>query len=300
MKNFNDIYEKVYKECNEELEILRKERRNKVIIVAVVVIIIGFVISKFFYRYYRYYNTYIFLFSICIVFIYASKSKKGSRYNLIFKEKVIKTLVKEYSSKLTFENNRGIAPITYSQAEFERFDKYESEDLISGTLEGGYIINIGEVKTQRVTRDQDGDRTTETLFHGLFANVKLDKILRASIKIRKNGITLFKGQEKLEMDSGEFERKFNVYTTDKIVAMQLLTADVMQMLLDFKERNNITPEITIKRNNLYIRFSTGEVFEGTLMKSALDYSTLKKYFDIINFTLNLIECFSKNISEAEI
>lgn len=295
MKNFNNIYERVYKECNEELDTLRKKSRNETIVVTIIFIIIGVALSKLLEH-----IMYI-IFSLFFILMYVSKSKKRSIYNSLFKEKVIKTLVKEYSSGLNFENKRGIPSRMYLEAGFEMFDNYESEDLISGILEGGYYINMGEVKTERESTDSDGNRTTYTLFHGLFSNIKLDKTLNAVIRIRKNATPLlFKGKQKLEMDSGEFEKVYNVYTTDKIMAMQLLTADVMQMLLDFKEENKLVPEITIKGNDLYIRFSTGEVFEGSLMKSALDYNILKKYFDIINFTLNLIESFSKNISETEV
>ena len=295
MKNFNDIYERVYKECNEELETLRKKSRNETIIVLIMFMLIGIILTKLLK-----YEIFLTI-SLGLIIIYLAKSKKRMKYNLAFKEEIIKTFVKEYSENLDYRPLRGIDRATYIQAEFEGFDNYDSEDLISGILEGGYHINMGEVKTERESTDSDGDRTTYTLFHGVFANIKLDKTLNSIVKIRKNATPLlFKRKQKLEMDSGEFEKVYNVYTTDKIIAMQILTADVMQMLLDFKENNKITPEITIKGNNFYIRFPVGEVFEGSFIKSALDYGVLKKYFDIINFTLSLIESFSKNISETEV
>jgi len=294
MKNFNEIYAEVYKENAEELEYLRKRVIKKVMIIIFIFLTIGGMLSYIV-------NIGMFLMlPIFIILLYLTVSKSKKQYDKMFKENIITRFVKQYDNELNFDHDRGIARITYLQAEFERFDIFESEDLISGTLEGIYPIKMGEVKTKKESTDEDGHRTTYTLFHGLFANVKLDKILNSSIKIRKNEISLFKGKERLKMDSGEFERKFNVYTSDKIVAMQLLTADIMQMLLDFRKTNNIIPEITIKRNDFYIRFSTGEVFEGSLLKRALDYDVLKKYYDIINFTLNLTQKFLKNISETEV
>ena len=159
---------------------------------------------------------------------------------------------------------------------------------------------MAEVHTQDRSTDSEGHTTYTTLFHGLYAEIQLNKIVETNLKIRKNAITIFKNKEKIEMDSAEFEKKYNVYATDKIIAMQLLTADVMQMLLDFKETNKILPEITLKQNYLYIRFETGNVFEANIMKKSLNYETLKKYYDIINFTLKLTESFIKNIKETEL
>lgn len=306
MKSFNEIYEKVYKECSEPLEMLRKKARNKFIGSVLIFIIIGAILNKITKA-----NIFIVI-AILISSLYmlffksreqynVSFSKSRKQYNVVFKEKVIKSFIKEYSENLEFHPLRGIPQQTYSKARFEYYDNYYSEDLITGTLEGGHTINMAEVVTESETTDSDGDTTRSAIFYGLFAEVELSKVLNADIRIRKNGISLFSNEkDKMEMDSGEFEKKFDVYSTDKIIAMQLLTADIMQMLIDFKEKNKVTPEMTIEGNRLYIRFLTGEVFEANLVKKALDYSTLNKYYNIINFTLDLTEKFLKNINETEV
>lgn len=294
MKNFNEIYEKVYKECSEPLEQLRKKSRNGIILAVFVSIFVGLIltiITK---------NTTMIFVAVIISAFFQIFSKSGKKYKTVFKEKIIKSFVKEYSQKLEFYPTRGISPMKYDQAKFEFYERYHSEDLITGTLEGEYRISMAEVKTETESRDSDGNTTTYTVFHGLFAEIELNKNLNSCIRIRKNGISLFNKKDKLEMDSGEFEKKFNVYSTDKIIAMQLLTSDIMQMLLDFKEENKITPEMTIEGNRFYIRFATGGVFEAKLMKKALDYDILKRYYNLINFTLDLTEKFLNNINETEV
>lgn len=294
MKSFNEIYMKIYKENAEILEYYRKRARNRIIITTFVFLLLGIILSSITK------NGIFLTVSLLIIFIYLVKSKSKKAYIEMFKTKIIDSLVKEYSKNLKFEHENGIDRITYLRAGFERFDKYESEDLIIGNLENGNHIKMAEVKTQRESRDKDGHKSTYTLFHGLFANIYLNKILNAHIKIRKNDISLFNGNDRIEMDSSKFEKKFNVYGNNKIITMQLLTADIMQMLLEFKEKNKITPEITINANQLYIRFETGEVFEGNLIRNSLDYSTLERYYRIINFTLDLAEKFSKNINDTEV
>ena len=143
----------------------------------------------------------------------------------------------------------------------------------------------------------DGQKSTPTIiFHGLFAKVNLDKTINTTTKIRKNKLIDMK--DRLLMDSGEFEKLFDVYSDEKIETMQILTLDTMQKIIDFTDKTKIIPEFTIKENSIYIRFNTGEIFEANVLKSALDYEKLKKYFDILNFIEIITEDIIKNLEDA--
>jgi len=293
MKKFNEIYKEVYDDFSKPLEQMRKKSRSEILIVSSIAIVLGLVISIIT-------KTLIFMMlSVIIIILYMVLSKSGKKYKKFFKENVVSKFVKEYSEELGYSPERGISAETYQEGQFESYDRYHSEDLIHGTLEGGYKINMAEVHTEDESTDQDGHTTYVTIFYGLFAEVEFDKYISTNIKIRKNAWSIFK-KNKIEMDSGEFEKIYNVYSDDKIVTMQLLTSDIMQMFIDFKERYKIAPEITLYNNKMYIRFRTGDMFEAKIIKKALDYETLKKYYDTINFTLGITEKFLKNIKETEI
>lgn len=295
MKNFNDIYEVIYREYSNKLEKIRKEVLKENLITAGIIMILALILTKITYS-----ATFIALAFMVIILKFAF-SKKRKMYRTIFKEKIIKTLVKEYDDNLNFDAERGIASIIYNKGEFERYDIFKSEDLITGNLEGKYKINMAEVHTQDERTDSDGDKQYVTLFHGLFAQIELDQIVFAKLKLRKDKLKLFfESNERVELDSSEFEKMYDVYSTDKIIAMQLLTSDTMQMFIDFKEKYKITPEITLKEDKLYIRFQTGNMFEANVMKNALDYEILLKYYDTIKFTLNITKEFIKNVKETEI
>lgn len=295
MKNFNDIYEVLYREYNDKLEKIRKDVVKEQIITLIIALVIAIVLSKIFY-------SWIFIVLALVIVVFKSAfSRKSRLYKTIFKGELIKKLVKENDENLDFEPERGIASIIYNKGEFERYDVFKSEDLITGKLEGKYKINMAEVHTEDKRKDSDGDTHYVTLFHGLFAEIEIDKIVFGKLKLRKNELKLFGGnKERVELDSGEFERLYDVYSTDKIMAMQLLTSDIMQMFIDFKEKHKITPELTLKENKLYIRFGTGNMFEAILMKKALDYTTLLEYYDTIKFTLDITKEFIKNVKETEI
>lgn len=294
MKNFNDIYEKIYQDSFVQLEHERKKTKNQIFSFSFVAIMIGLILGIITNNIF-----FIFIFVPAII-AFLILSGKDVTYKKMYKEKIIRVFVKEYSPTLEFLPNSGISKPTYYSGEFEKFDRYFTEDLITGTLDNGYKINMGEVKTQRESRDEEGHVTYTTIFHGLFSEIELENYMPAEIKIRKNTISLFDSKDKVEMDSSEFEKIFNVYGTNKITTMQLLTADVMEMFINFKEKNKIVPELTIKNNKLYIRFATGSIFEATFLKNALDFDTLLKYYNVINFTLDLTEKLIRNIKEADL
>lgn len=297
MKNFDDIYEKICTRAKKPLEEIRKAEIKKrwiVIISTFIVFIFSVAILQ---------AKTILLIPIIIMLIYFflfNFEKKEMSYNDIFKRSVIRMLVEECREDLKYNQHSGTTANVYRNADFESFDRFKSEDNISGTSEEGHEINICEVHTEKEEKSKDTPTVYRTLFHGVFVYTEFEKYIPGEIKIRKNkSIKLLDMDEYLVMDSGEFEKIYDVYCKDKIVTMQILTADTMQMLMDFQKQNKIIPEITIKRNQLFLRFSTGSMFESNILGETIDYYTLKKYYDTINFTLEITKKLIKNIKETE-
>lgn len=300
MKNFAEVYQEVYKETAQELNIIKSKNKHKYLTITFVIIILLVIAIISHSR----------IFWIAIIpmlfWLIISYTKHIHNYTKIYKEKVIGKFIKGYSEKLEYYPNRGISSIIYNQAEFERhYDRYHSEDVIVGNIFEDCKITMGEVHTEEehTTTDSDGntDTTYVTLFHGLFSQIELSKYIKFNLKIRKNSMlsNIFKRKSKLDMDSSSFEKIFDVNTDDKIQTMRILTSDVMQMLIDFKDKNKIVPELTIKDNKIFIRYETGNVFEPNFIKNDMDFDKLKRYYNIINFTLELSKQFTKNIMEFD-
>ena len=296
-KTFDDIYNEISATCLEELEFERKKEnktRNTIILIGfIIVTIVSLVFQQLFIQLY-----------IVIFIIAITVSKIKSKYTKIFKEKVITTFVKSYDENLQFDATRGINSATYVDAEFERhFDRYSCEDLISGTTDDDFSIMLSEVHTENEHTDEDGHTHYTTLFHGLFGCVTTQKNVEAPVTIHSDkGFfgKLFKNKTKIEMDSAEFEKQFDVCSENKIVAMQILTSDVMNFMLDFKEKYKTKFEITLKNNKIYIRFYTGDTFEPSHFKNSLDKDLLLKYYNIINFTIDFCKLINKTVKDTEI
>lgn len=300
MKSFNEIYQEVYVNSGNELKNLKQANTQRNIFFVIIIVMLG--IFTFYFR-----SIFIGIISIVVLIIMLiAYAKEFKNYKLQYKEKVIKEFIHGYSDGLDYRPQEGIASSQYSHAGFDGYyDRYYSEDLIKGEILENCKISMAEVHTQReeTTTDSNGNTTTTyvTLFHGLFAKIDLNCFNSVDFMVEKNKI--FKGifgkKYRLEMDSNEFEKIYDVKTSDKISTLRILTSDIMQLLIDFKKQNKVVPEISLRGNNLYIRYGVGNVFEPNLLKNDMDFDKLKKTYNMINFTLNLAKEFTKNIIEFE-
>ncbi len=311
MKSFNEVYEQVHKESFEELEILRKKAKRKLfrslLIIGIVIVFVVFFFKKANSDYFMSGRQTIFLFYFSAVIVMISiiviTAISKTKYTPTFKEKVIGPFIKNIDKNLQYKPNEGISSVIYRMGEFEGYDNYYTEDLIIGKLDEKYNFQMAEVKTEEESTDSDGDTHTSIVFYGLFGNIECAKNIGTKFKVRSDkGIfgKMFKGKTKVEMDSQEFEKYFDVYGDNKIIVMQILTSEVMSTMIDFIQQSKIKYELTINKDQIYIRFHTGGVFEPSLFKNSLDYSMLKKYYDIIDFVFKVTREINSVIEKVEI
>ena len=159
---------------------------------------------------------------------------------------------------------------------------------------------MANVETTIERTDSDGHSSTIITFLGIFAKINLNKSINNSIKICNYNYKE-KNKEKIDLDSSKFEDIFDVTTDNNIKAMQLLTSDVMELLLKFSKFINNKFDISIIENNIYIRINNNVTFEANLDKDdIIDKKQIKQYYDIFNFIHNLSLYVIKWIEESYI
>lgn len=182
------------------------------------------------------------------------------------------------------------------------YDIYSSEDLIQGKLDNSQFY-LSEVLTQIKKMDDKGNIYFDTSFSGLFNDVKLLKNVNSYIKLKKENkckIHFFgNNKDKVDLDSLEFEQAFDVFSDNRMLTMQILTADIMQKIVDFHREMSIDFEISIINQDLFIRFKCGKMFEaGSVNKFSLDKNLLYKYYKILSFCLEVSSLFIKSINDV--
>ena len=241
-----------------------------------------------------------FIIIICNVFL----SKKSREYSNLFKEKVIDTLLKNFFNEVDYIPKKPMPEQIYKEGKYDGYyNRYYSDDYMEGIIDNKYSIKMAEIETEHeeTKTDSDGNTKTETttIFSGLFAKINIGKSINNELRIKQNG-TVFK-KNRLDMDSEEFEKYFDVVSTNDIVGMQLLTHDVMEILVDYRNLLNRYFDIFIKDNIMYIRLHVGSMFEARInKKTAIDKELVERYYNTVEFIYLLSKNMIKVVEETQI
>ena len=291
MKTFDEIYEELQNRDNSELNIAWKkakkssDKSRKVAITICLMMDIIFITlfsknvtgSLFFYLYIV---VFILMMNVVIFGILTATSKMSKdqrEYNGKYKNIVISKIISNFYNNLEYFPNKTMPEYIYKPLGYEYYNKYKSDDYFEAQIDNKYSIQMAEILTQKeeTYRDSDGKTHTRTItkFHGLFAKIIMHKSIKGELRVMQNGGLFF--NKKLKMDSSEFEKHFDVKASDPIMGMQLLTADVMEELIEFENKTKMKFDIFINGNELYLRFHSGSMFEaGNLKNGVLDRNLL--------------------------
>lgn len=172
-------------------------------------------------------------------------------------------------------------------------------DNISGKIAENFFFNMSDVI---VYFDNNGDGTSCRHFEGLFSWLDASKDIKNCLRINLNGDNFSDNadEEYLAMDHTEFEKVFDVYCNDKILATRILTVDIMQDIIDFYEKYKIMFEICYKNNKVYMRFFTGNMFEPKVFEDTMNINTMYIYYAVIKFVIETTQKISKIAEDIEI
>ena len=284
--NFEEIYKKIISELN--AEDIEKSKKVKFESKEIIMLVILFIITLF---------TCIFpIFFAVLLIMYISKKNKNK--NQFFKQNVMAKMVKYYNDSFEYNANMGIGSAEYNQIWKEYYDRYYTEDDIKGILANNYSFEMSNVTTQVVSTDSEGRESVSNIFSGVFARIDLPMDFMSELYICEKSRDI-KDQEKIKMDSSEFEKHVNVYGQNKMTAFQLLTLDIMQMLIDYEKQSKIEFEMCIKNDKLYIRFFIGDIFELGMAEDVTNHDVIQKHYYILHFIVKFSEKLSNIIKEMQ-
>ena len=167
-------------------------------------------------------------------------------------------------------------------------------------IQENIFIRLYDLALTKTEKDNDGHYQTVPVFTGLFLINDSLKNINSSIRIKRNQIKIFSSnKEKVEIDNSTFEKYFDVYSDSDILAMEILTHDVMEDLVHFYNKYKIDFEIVIKGNSIYIRFNTGVMFEPNILSQEFT-STLWVYYSILKFIIDITIKINKLLRDVQI
>ena len=294
-EKFDELYNQVYSEMHQELEDAInpfKEKIKKIIKIFLIIDLFMLFINP---------PIILLSFILILIIVLMMYRKNTKEYRHLYKNKVLQRFIQLYNKNLTYSYEKGISYEQYKEAEFEKCDNYLYGDLITGNIDG-YNIKMSQIITELIRYGNKGEKQYTSVFQGFFAISTFENNFDGIIKLRTDQGKLLNAiyhKNKLEMDSQEFENYFDVISTNNVQTLQVLTPDVMNMLIKFEQEHNIKVELTIKKNKIYIRFHCKKFFTPPVLK-IMDHDTLLRDYNIINFTFDITRELIKTTAKTKI
>lgn len=233
-----------------------------------------------------------------LYFCISCKSKEVSEF---YKKDVISAIVSNLCQGAVFEPSKGISQnIFKGSGLFRSPDRYSSEDLITGQAGAtGFMCSEVHAEEKRVTTDGKGHARTQwvDVFKGFFFIADFQKDFKGKTIVYRDAlIKLHFGEQRVKLESPEFEDRFDVYSTDQVEARYLLTPAFMERLLalDRKFQGNIT--VSFLNSNVIIAIpERTNHFEASVWKPLLNAESLKKEFDTLILLIDIIDDLNLNL-----
>lgn len=237
------------------------------------------------------------LIPLALFYVYFYK-KNYKEYIKEYKDTFIKNFINNINSKLNYDKNGGQDLYNYyldGEYEDKKFNDFCTDDYINCYNEDGTSIDICDVALKN--KDEKGNYIN-TVYEGLFSVSFFNISIPNEVRIKKNQVKT--KNNRVEMDSKEFEKYFDVYSDSNILAMEILTHDIMQEIIDFYNLYKIDFEMLLKRNKMYIRFNTGSMFEPNILKKSSNIKSLWVFYNVINFVTTFTIRMNKLLKDLEI
>ena len=233
---------------------------------------------------------------VALGFTIVSVSKVG--YTKIYKNQVITSILKNYDKDFSYMPENGIERNIYSSAKFERFDRYNSEDLIVGKI-CGLDFSLADIHVEDEKTDSEGHTTYTTLFYGPVAVVELNNLNDFVLHISDNQIKLFKEKYHVESDNQVFEEKYDVFSNNDVVATRILTPALTTKILEMHNKFGLFCEIKLINGLVFFRFHCDTLFKpnpGNIEKEAAEIAF---YFNMLDGMKKIMEEIIKTLKDFE-
>lgn len=301
VRNFDEEFEKVYKEICENCQDKLKEDRDKLNKFLIVVFFILMLINVIIYIVVDIKSISVVGLAVAFGIMLFLIIQGRETYKKAYKNNVINALVKAYDSKLRYDQKMGVSKYDYTMSNFDTsFNEFFSEDQIYGTLENGTKIKVAEVVTTIVQKTKNTDGTTKEnrteTYRGMYGAIKMPHNITSSIYIANDSITKRYSEDRIEVDSAEFEKYYDCMSKEKVRTLRILNSELIEKFNEIRRNSKFGFELKIEDDMIYFRYKCGQLFEPPTFRDGLDKELIRRYYRYIFFPLEIVTKLSENVS----
>lgn len=237
---------------------------------------------------------------IAVIIGFSIVNYKSGELCAYYKSNIVPLILNDLLPNANYEPSSGISEETFcSCGLFTSPDRYSAEDFISGRI-GKTEVCFSETHAEKrhVSVTKNGTREYWTdIFRGFLFIADFHKDFSGrTILYRNSWIKLrFGEEERVKLENKEFERRFDVFSTDAVEARYLLSPSMMERLVAMNDRlgDGITVSFHHSRIHIAIPDATNH-FEASVWFS-LSRGNLKREFQTISELLQIVEELNLNL-----
>lgn len=247
-----------------------------------------------------------------------TKRNNLKEYYKLYKEKIIKNLIKSFCSSLQYYPNDGINYEDFKKINYEHFNNFYSSNLIKGMYMNDEIT-ISKVITQYSYHDYSGSGNgygNYETFDGLFAKVRLPQETNIELYIKRkktlskklfniflgdiNQVAKSNAEEDFlknnynKIEITELNNIFNIYSSNPELIKNILDSKMNEILIDIYNKEKF--EISIKDNCIYMKFWIAGLFSNPpIEKETYDKEIIYKNYKMLYIIFYLSSIFKKKM-----
>ncbi len=235
----------------------------------------------------------IFIFIVAIA-IFKVKSEPLCEY---YKKEIISRLVEVLIEDGRYRPKEGIRERIFNESNlFVSPDRYHSEDLISGVIDKT-SFSFAEVHAEERQVTSNGKTTTVrwvTIFKGFLFVADFHKNFIGQTVVARNSFLKLK-RGRVKMENPEFERRFDVFSTDQVEARYLLTPSMMERIIALDSKFNKDIVLSFCNSNVIVAINNStNHFEFSLWAPANNTDTLRREYNLITSMISIVEELNLN------
>lgn len=281
---------------NKRKELLRKGR-SEGLIYAAIFLVVG-VIALLILKLEGIFGPIVIVVISVIIFI-TCINNKSKIFSSFYKEEVVDEIIHAFCPNATYSPNNGVSEELFRNSGlFTSPDRYHAEDLIEGCLDKtSFICSEVHAEERRARSTKNGVQYYwEYIFKGFLFIADFHKEFQGETTVLRDSFFKIKmGASRVKMENPDFEKVFDVFSTNQIEARYLITPSMMERML--KLDSNFKKGVTISFRNSMILVAIPDSknrFEADVWSSLSDMSILKSDFVVLQSLLEIVDELNLN------
>ena len=236
---------------------------------------------------------------ISVIIFITCINNKSKIFSSFYKEEVVDEIIHAFCPNATYSPNDGVGEELFRNSGlFTSPDRYHAEDLIEGCLDKtSFICSEVHAEERRARSTKNGVQYYwADIFKGFLFIADFHKEFQGETTLLRNSLFKVKmGASRVKMENPDFEKVFDVFSTNQIEARYLITPSMMERML--KLDSNFKKGVTISFRNSTILVAIPDSknrFEADVWSSLNDMSILKSDFAVLQSLLDIVDELNLN------